>query len=196
MTVHIRAFRRGQQGVVLFIALIVLVAMSLAGLGLMRSVDTGTLVASNLAFKQGAMHGGDRGIEAARGWLLANSSGSSLDNDRPSDAYYATTQSSLDLLGNDPSKADLDWNAAAKDMGTDAAGNRAQYVIHRMCETVGAVAGINCVRVASTDGLSAKKSGVHYGSYGIESKASVYYRVTVKVTGPRNTVTYIQATMY
>jgi Tfp pilus assembly protein PilX len=190
------ALRRREQGVVLFIALIVLVAMSLAGLGLMRSVDTGTLVASNLAFKQGAVHGSDRGIEVARSWLMTNSSGSNLDNDREADGYYATTQSNLDLLGNDPSKADFDWSGKSKDIGTDAAGNRIQYVIHRMCETVGAVAGVNCVRVASTDGLSAKKTGVHYGSYGIESKASVYYRVTAKVTGPRNTVTYVQVTMY
>ena len=43
----------GQSGVVLFIALIVLVAMSLAGVALVRSVDTNLLIAGNLAFKQG-----------------------------------------------------------------------------------------------------------------------------------------------
>ena len=187
---------RRERGVVLFIALIVLVAMSLAGLGLMRSVDTGTLVAGNLAFKQGAIHGGDRGIEDARTWLLANSGGSTLDSDRQSDGYYATTQSNLDLLGNDPSKPDFSWSGNAKDLGTDAAGNRAQYVIHRMCEAVGAVATTNCVRAASTSGSSFRKGGVDYSKFGIEGKATVYYRVTVKMTGPRNTIAYVQATMF
>src|SRR4051794_33864237 len=50
---------RRQQGVVLLIALIVLVAMTLAGIGLVRSVDTGNMVAGNLAFKQGATLAGD-----------------------------------------------------------------------------------------------------------------------------------------
>ena len=54
---------RREQGVVLFIALIVLVAMSLAGIALMRSVDTGILIAGNLGFRQNATHVGDLGIE-------------------------------------------------------------------------------------------------------------------------------------
>jgi len=53
------------RGAVLFIALIVLVAMSLAGIAIMRSVDTATLIAGNLAFKQGTMHSSDNGIEQA-----------------------------------------------------------------------------------------------------------------------------------
>jgi len=46
--------RTREQGVILFVALIVLVAMSLAGIALMRSVDTSVLVAGNLAYRQGA----------------------------------------------------------------------------------------------------------------------------------------------
>ena len=40
--------RRTQSGVVLFIALIVLVAMTLAGIAIMRSVDTGNQIAGNV----------------------------------------------------------------------------------------------------------------------------------------------------
>ena len=50
-----RGPRRAQEGVVLFIALIVLVAMSLAGVALMRSVDTALVVAGNFAFKKSAI---------------------------------------------------------------------------------------------------------------------------------------------
>ena len=62
------ASRRAQRGVILFIALIVLVAMSLAGIALMRSVDTNVMIAGNLAFRQGATLAADRAFEdPARG---------------------------------------------------------------------------------------------------------------------------------
>src|SRR4051812_49591136 len=61
--------RNRQSGVVLFIALIVLVALSLAGLATMRSVDTAALVASNIGFRQAAVHSADQGIQAAYNWV-------------------------------------------------------------------------------------------------------------------------------
>ncbi|HEX2310450.1 MAG TPA: hypothetical protein VHH91_07010, partial [Vicinamibacterales bacterium] len=63
--------QRRQRGAVLLIALIVLVAMSLAGVALVRGVDMTNLIAGNLAFKQGATLGGDWGAEQARAWLNA-----------------------------------------------------------------------------------------------------------------------------
>jgi len=54
-----------QRGVVLFIALIVMVAMSLAAIAMFRSVDTANLVAGNQAFKQSALNSTDIGVAAA-----------------------------------------------------------------------------------------------------------------------------------
>ena len=71
---------RRQQGVVLFIALIVLVAMTLAGLAIMRSVDTGNLVSGNVAFRQAALSSGDRGIDTAFTWLKSNVTTGVLNN--------------------------------------------------------------------------------------------------------------------
>src|SRR4029453_14165034 len=55
----------GQRGVVMFIALLVMVALSLAGIALIRSADTATVVSGNLAFKQAAVYAVDRSIEQA-----------------------------------------------------------------------------------------------------------------------------------
>ena len=52
-----------QRGLVLFFALIALVAMSLAALALVRSVDTSTLISGNLAFRQAATTSADGGVE-------------------------------------------------------------------------------------------------------------------------------------
>jgi Tfp pilus assembly protein PilX len=182
------ASRCVQHGAVLFIALIVLVAMSLAGLALMRGVDTGALIASNLAFKQSATAAGDEGIEAARSWLLTNA-GPTLESDQPSDAYWSTSQDALDLLNA------FDWSTAV-DAGTDAAGNQVSYVIQRLCSATGPTASANCIKTSSTTTSTGTKGGATYGTFAISAPTDAFYRVTVRVTGPRNTVSFVQATMY
>lgn len=191
---------RREQGVVLFIALIVLVAMSLAGIALMRSVDTGILIAGNLGFRQNATHVGDLGIEKARSWLITNSA--SLNNDQPAvsdgTGYWATMQSGLDLLGNDPAKVDYDWSTGVG-VTTPAppAGYAVRYVINRLCASSGAPSDTGCVKSADTaSSASGTKGAAVYGSYAISASTSALYRVTVKVTGPRNSVSYVQAVVY
>ena len=61
--------QRSQRGVVIFIALIVLVAMTLAGIAMMRSSGSAMLTAGNLGFRQNATASGDLGLETARTWL-------------------------------------------------------------------------------------------------------------------------------
>ncbi len=64
-TPYERGRLRSQRGVILIITLIVLVAMTLASIAMVRSVDTSTVIAGNLAFKQSATASGDAGLEAA-----------------------------------------------------------------------------------------------------------------------------------
>ena len=191
---------RRQQGVVLFIALIVLVAMSLAGIALMRSVDTGTVIASNLAFRQNATHVGDLGIEKARNWLLANSTSLNADQPGVSDGtgYWSNMQSGVDLLGNDAGKPDYDWGTGVT-VTTPAppAGYAVRYVIHRLCAASGAPTDTGCVKSSDTSSsTSSTKGAAAYGSYGISASTSALYRVTVKVSGPRNSTSYVQAVVY
>jgi len=196
-----RALRRTQQGVVLFIALIVLVAMSLAGVALLRGVDTGTIIAGNLAFRQTSMHVADLGVEAAREWLRTKDL-PDLYLDTPADAYYATWQANLDLLGNDPVKTDYDWTGAklvpAGSAFEPPAGYAVHYVVHRLCDGSGDPAGTACVKVTGAGGGTAggTKGAVAYGTYAISVPTSAMYRITVRVTGPRNTRSYVQATVY
>ena len=124
---------RRQQGLVLFIALIVLVAMTLAGIGMVRSVDTGNVIAGNLAFKQATIQASDNGIETGYQWLLANTGGTTLNNTDAGSAYYSSPPAN-DLT--------LDWFDLANWAGAicvpaacteDAAGNTTRYIVHRMC---------------------------------------------------------------
>ena len=193
-----------ERGTILFIALIVLVAMSLAGIALMRSVDTNVLIAGNLAFRQGATAGGDWGIEDARAWIGANAA--ILNDDTPPGAsfYWANWQQNLDLIGNnpDPMVADYDWNSGnPRDLGFDQAGNRILYVIHRLCDTAGAPNVVQCVKSS----LSGSGGGVPCagcsnqvqptGGGNVPPGTAVLFRVTVRIAGPRNTVSFVQAVL-
>lgn len=182
--------RLRQKGAVLFIALIVLVAMSLAGIALIRSVDTTNLIAGNLAFKQGATFGGDWGIEQARTWLQAQTAGDLYGD--VSGRYYASMQTGLDFTGSDPSATPFPWNTNSFDAGSDPAGNSVRYVIHRMCELAGNPGSVNCVRTTAGGTGSGTKGGATYGGFALPSSSQIYFRVTARVTGPRNTVSYVQ----
>jgi Tfp pilus assembly protein PilX len=195
------AFRspRNQRGVILFISLIVLVAMSLAGIALMRSVDTNVLIAGNLAFRQGATLAADRGVEDAKNWLAANA-GTTLDGDQPVSYYWANWQQNVDLVGVGSAADDYNWNNA-NNLGLDAGSNEVRYVIHRLCSQAGAVtsASVSCVKASAGGGsgptTGASKGAVAYGTAALPGTSNTYYRVTVRVTGPRNTVSYVQAVL-
>lgn len=62
---------RRQQGVSLFIALVTLVIITLAGIALVRSVDTGVLVAANVSFKEVTHALTSVGVEQANNYLSA-----------------------------------------------------------------------------------------------------------------------------
>lgn len=190
---------RNQRGVILFIALIVLVAMSLAGIALMRSVDTNVLIAGNLAFRQGATLAADRGVEDARTYLAANAGGT-LDSDQPVPYYWANWQQTVDLIGVGSAADDYNWGQA-NNLGADAGSNEVRYVIHRLCSQAGSItsAAVSCIKASSGAGVGASGAGtkgvVAYGTAALPGTSNTYYRVTVRVTGPRNTVSFVQAVL-
>lgn len=195
-----RLAARAQRGVILFIALIVLVAMSLAGIALMRSVDTNVLIAGNLAFRQATSNMADVGIEAARGWLTANTD--FLNSDQPGGftGYWANLQTGItNFLATTPSSpADFDWSTAQTVASPDPAYEIA-YVIHRMCNTAGPPndSATGCMRIAVGSGAGgstgSSQGQVNYGTQGLPGISVTYFRVTVRVAGPRNTYSYVQA---
>lgn len=185
-----------QRGVVLIIALIVLIAMTLAGLALWRSVDATNVIAGNLAFKESTLMSADRGLQAALTWLDSNRN--ALADNNLAQGYTANT------LTTEP-----DWYtnsiwSNAVDAGTDAAGNRVQYLIHRLCRSTGAYNGEDGSGQPNACSTSLSKSPVTNATIGsslkigasvYQTNPSVYYRITARVLGPRNTISVVQATV-
>jgi type IV pilus assembly protein PilX len=183
---RIRATRSAQRGVVLFIALIVLVAMTMAGLAMMRAVDTNNMIAGNLAFKNAAASAGDAAVEAARTWLTAKTPGQ-LELDQA--GYFANWQPSFD-------PKTFNWTASGTLVGTDNYGNTIYYVAHRMCnESAKSIDATDCVKVATVS-VGSTKGGGSYGSAPLAGTSLVFYRITARIEGPKFTVSYIQAFTY
>jgi Tfp pilus assembly protein PilX len=191
-----------ERGVVLMIALIVLVAMTLAALAIMRSLDTGTLVAGNIGFRQAAVATADSGVETARTWIMANVG--LLTADQPGTGYYSTRQDSLDITGNrtEGGLDGVDWGGSdpaqpvkAFSLGTvDSSGNAVFYLIHRLCSIPGSInaPGQSCA-TAQISGTGSSQDAPDYSAYALAVKNQVYYRITVRVNGPKSTVSYVQA---
>lgn len=223
---HRNATRVRQQGVVLFIALILLVALTLSGLALFRQVGTGVLVARNLTFSNSALVASDLGVEAARNWLMT--SGADLQESslapsaNPPTAYYPGWCNTLldgsgrpDADGNgivDDCKASpppsefnpltYNWANSALVTNDDGNGNAIRYVIHRLCRIPGSL------NFTNSDGVpqecvtfGSATTGGHkgagsYGTIALKNSVQPYFRVTTQTTGPSNTVAYSQVILY
>lgn len=199
----------GQRGVALFFALIALLAISLAAVALIRSVDTSTLIAGNLAFKQSATSSGDTGVETAVTWLTAiqtaNNTVNVLTNaahpfniTNAATGYYSSTDPTVSLTDG----TGIQWtNADSALVGTDGSGNTTRYIIQRMCRTANvAIQNANCLFSSAAQDKNGQNiplpQDICVGSGCPVAGQTPQIRITSRTTGPRNTVSYIQAFVY
>jgi type IV pilus assembly protein PilX len=198
-----------QRGVVLFFALIALVVMSLAAVALIRSVDTNTMIAGNLAFKQSAIASGDRGVEAAISALSAMQAGDTLNpladvtdifnQDNAANGYYSNADdTTLNLT------APANWvDGSSVNVGTDASGNEVRYIIQRMCRNPNVIlATTNCLFSAPAHNLDGMDTPLVSTVCPTTNPGcpkvgqSPEYRITSRTAGPAYTVSYVQAFVY
>ncbi len=130
-----------QRGVVLFVALIAMVILSLAGLALMRSVDESSGVAGNLAFRHSSMNPVNESIEEAINVVFKAKTLPSQNVDHPDFHYFAELQANESKNGvpkvlQGPYAAMVAAYSAAgiPAPAADAVtGTELRYVIERVC---------------------------------------------------------------
>lgn len=200
-----------QRGVVLFFALVCLVAIMLAAVALTRSVDTNTIIAGNLAFQQGTLRSADAGTAAAIKWLSSTQL-SNTDKDPVNDAshpfnqnnatvgYYASTDPNLSLTATSGTR--IQWtDADSSDVITDGSGNRTRYVIQRMCRTPGvAIKDAGCLYGSTLSDNSAQNiklpQDVCEGKGCPTAGQTPQMRITSRTEGPKNSVSYVQTFVF
>lgn len=197
------------RGVVLILALIVLAAMTLAAVGLMRSVTGSNRVAGNLAFQQSALQSADIGVQAAVAWLeqrareLDDKGGSA--NRLDADVAIGPSSPIAYVAHRDDPAAHQTWETLwpalitagqVNTLPVDTAGNTVSFVIHRMCAAAGPSTA-NCevpfVQKGGFKRVSGNSQGTKETSGDLTGSDAVFYRVTVRVAGPRNTSGFVQA---
>lgn len=201
-----------EQGFILFIALTMLALMTIIGVALVRAVDTTNEVANNIGFVQSTLISSDSGLEAATSWLQDNPG--LLNADSANDGYYARDVERLavsQLIDYTASATpgdtndDVDWDGSGAGpykakihAASDTAGNQVAYIVHRLCDNYGSpgASGVRCARMSLAASSGASKSGAGgSGGRAISTKSQVYYRVTTRAKGPRNTASFTQSTI-
>jgi type IV pilus assembly protein PilX len=196
-----------QRGVVLIFALIALLAIMLAAVALIRSVDTSTMIAGNLAFKQAATTSGDAGTEAAMSWLATTQAANNAKNiytdathafnvTNAAAGYYSNADPALSLFAN------ATWNAiTAVPAVTDSSGNSISYIIQRACRNGGVkMIDADCLfsgAIQDTNGQNIPlPQDICTGSGCPVAGQAPMIRITSRVKGPKNTLSYVQAFVY
>jgi type IV pilus assembly protein PilX len=206
---------RRQAGISLMMVLICLAIMALAAVGLIRMIDSGSMIVGNVAFKQSTTSASDRAAQNAINWLLANAGGTTLFNDVAASGYYATSLSALDPSGNSTAttRVLVNWEDAscsgascispsAVDGSID--GYRVQYVITRLCKAVGdpnpaSNTGQSCSRpMSDSSAASTKRGELRYGDHARFGGGTPgpFYRIIARAAGPRNTVSLTETYVY
>jgi Tfp pilus assembly protein PilX len=195
-----------QRGTMLIIALIVLVAMTLAGIATMRSVDTATVLAGNIAFRQSALNAADQGIQAGFALLstpLANPAADpTQDGMKLGLAGYYSSASPTEPNWSDPNTwTNPDHTAVQLNGGApDAAGNVVWFIAERLCEVPNCKAGETCGgRPSNTCGSSPGARALSKeGEDNFRVTAALtpipqpHYRITARAVGPRNSIAIVQ----
>ncbi len=190
----------GQAGVALIMVLIMLAAMMIAGVALIRVVDSANMISGNFAFRQATLNIADLGVEAAVAELKAireTSSEAPYPAGCETFCRYFPARSvgsamldarGLPLLGSVDGTATRVVNWSGNDVNATPRGYSVRYVIDRQCKVAPVTDAVNqCINFAPQSGGS-KKSGATVFS----SSSVVYYRVSIQVSGPRNTQSHVQ----
>ena len=138
------------------------------------------------------------GTEAALAWWQSQLAlPGALDGDVAGQAYYSDWGTSdASRIAGDPSQFQ-GWETGGSVLVTsgDSAGNEVRYYIERLCMTPNepsSVAGQQCVQTPVTDGNDMSGTCDHYPKSCLPPTMTVNYRVSTRVKGPRNTLSYIQ----
>ncbi len=182
-----------QRGYMLLLVLVALVAMMISGIALVRSIDTNQLVAGNLASRNSTVHSADLAVQQAVNWIQANATNGVLFADSTANGYYAEEQEPNWTHPNVWSVCTTTTGATPCYTANDGAGNQVSWLIHRMCSIAGAPGTPN--QFCSSLNGTASSAGNSYSSDAIifTGLPKNFYRISIQVTGPRNTTTLTQA---
>lgn len=173
-----RNSRRAQSGVTIVVTLVLLVVMLLGGMALARLTEAGTLAAGNAAYHEAAVQASEVGVNTA--YLAVRA----LANEEQDSGawYFATRQASVD--GGPDS---IGWGTLPE---VTVGNYSVRYIVDRLCS--GALPIADPVRQCLSKAVI-KPGSRSVGSEPPDPITAKQFRVTVRVTGPKGTQTWVQS---
>jgi Tfp pilus assembly protein PilX len=167
-----------QSGVSLLIVLVVLAITLVGSIAMLRSGEVSALVAGNVSFREAATQASDMGIsDAAKALDIQTNLDATIAN-----VYFPTRQAE-DVNG---IPTTINWSSVP----TMTVGNyTVQHVIDRLCQVTPVTDPTGTCMVRDSESAGSNKAG----SAAYKNPASVYYRITVRVIGPKSTAAFVQA---
>lgn len=177
---------RTSGGFALPIALLVIVAISLAAAQMVRAVDTTTAVAGNLVLRAETIATAGLALEQALATLEDREAIPDRNQDHTAVGYHASR-----LAGEDPrgipralQGSRIDASIACRQ--PDFQGTAMAHVIERLCLAPGPALRSNCI-------LAGYPATTHPGASMDAVPDTPLYRITARVDGPRGVVVVVQA---
>jgi Tfp pilus assembly protein PilX len=199
--------RQTQRGMVLIFALVTLVIMMIGAVAIARSVSGSQFITGNLGFKRDLSNQGDRALQEA---LKAVRNGPLADvaarNSDLKSANYKATLLATNAHGiPNALLSDKEFEqvgTADRDIQIDDMGVTVRYVVDRLATTDGvcgpgqcAMAGQPVFGGGSNEWINSQGNGgeVKNPNPGAAPQQPIY-RITVRVGGPRKTLSFFQST--
>ncbi len=194
-----------QHGVVMLFGLIALAIMLIGTAAMVRSMNTSMFNAGNLGFKRDMGNQMERAISLVTDALRSGSLSSDATRQANLTAsnYRATLLPSNDQGIPNALLSDSVFTgiaSSANDISVPAQAITVRYVVDRMCTNLGAADASHCVMATdpvANGGGSRGSGGAEFNTPGGAGAVTqrVVYRLSVRVTGPRDTQAFFQSTM-
>jgi len=190
--------RHGQRGVVMLFGLIVLLIMMIGTVAMMRSMNTSTFNAGNMGFKRDLTNQGERAVATVLALLQSGALGTEAarQNAATSRNYSATILPTNSQGVPNALISDSAFTAVAStsnDITVSGQGITLRYVIDRLCVNTGAASATHCTM--SDNGQPSGCSATPCDDLSDAVPQQAVYRVSIRVTGPRQTQAYFQTTL-
>jgi len=171
--------RPRQRGATMLVVMVLLSVMLLGALALARITEVGSLATGNAAYREASIQASEIGLNTAFAQVRAIPLASENSDAAP---WYWSTARPQDTNG----LPVVDWSAAPEIV---VGAYSVRYVVERVC-TVAAVA--NPLRECLVKRVKLPATGIDSDDK-LENPNSKQYRVTIRVTGPKETTTFIQS---
>jgi len=166
----------GQRGVTLIVVLMLMAVMLLGGLALARITEIGTLSSGNSGYREASLQASEVGVNTA----YAAVKGLADEEANAGTWYWATIRTAT---GGIP---DVDWNTTPEVV----VGNyRVRYMAERMCNTAPVTDTLRQCLVKQIPQVETNR----FGQEPLDPPNSRQFRITVRVTGPKDTETWVQS---